>query len=164
VNFTWTPQRTVDLALLASALAVLGCIALIVFRRRRIPRTEPEQPVPAAEPFRVPAAPLAASAVVVVAGLLFGSPIIGAALLVFAVGAAFAPRSRVLAGIVTASPVAAIVAAIVLVLWKQHEYDYPHDARWPSYFGGAHALVLFGFLALALLVVAERNEDLEHAE
>jgi hypothetical protein len=99
-----------------------------------------------------------------VAAVLFGSPIIGAALLVFAVGATFAPRSRVLAGIVTALPVAAIVAAVGLVLWKQHQYDYPHDARWPSYFGVAHALVLFGFLAFALLVWAERDEDLSHPQ
>jgi arabinofuranan 3-O-arabinosyltransferase len=164
VDFTWTPQRSVDIALVISGLGVLACLALIVVRRRRVPHTAPEAPAPAPQPFRVPAAPVVASAVVVVAGVLFGSPVIGAALLVFAVGATFAPRSRVLAGIVTALPVAAIVAAVGLVLWKQHQYDYPHDARWPSYFGVAHALVLFGFLALALLVVAERNEDLHHAE
>jgi hypothetical protein len=164
VDFTWTPQRSVDLALLVSGLGVLACVALVIFRRRRAPASIPETPAPAPQPFRVPRAPLVASAVVVVAGVLFGSPLIGAALLLFAVGATFAPRSRVLAAIVTALPIAAIVTAVGLVLWKQQEYDYPHDARWPSYFGGAHALVLFGFLALALLVVAERDEDLKHAE
>jgi hypothetical protein len=164
VDFTWTPQRSVDLALLVSGLGVLACIALIVLRKRRAPAFVPDQPAPASHPFRVPAAPLVASGIAVVAGVLFGSPIIGGALLVFAIAATLAPRSRVLAGIVAALPVAAIVAAVGLVLWKQHRYDYPHDARWPSYFGGAHALVLFGFLALALLVVSERDEDLHHAE
>jgi hypothetical protein len=60
--------------------------------------------------------------------------------------------------------VTAIVAAVGFVLWKQQEYDYSHNAQWPSYFGVAHALVLFGFLAFALLVLAERDEDLHRAE
>jgi arabinofuranan 3-O-arabinosyltransferase len=160
LDFTWTPQRSVDLALLVSGLGVLACVALVIFRRRRAAPAAPEAPEPAPHPFRLAAAPLVASAVVVVVGALFGSPLLGVALLAFAVGATLAPRSRVLAGIVTALPVAAIVAAVGLVIWRQDDHRYPHDARWPSYFGVSHGLVLFGFLALALLVFAQRDEDL----
>ena len=35
VTFTWTPQKTVDWALLVSALAIIGCMVLAVWPRRR---------------------------------------------------------------------------------------------------------------------------------
>jgi hypothetical protein len=100
------------------------------------------------------------SALVVLGGTVFGSPAIGAALLVFAFGATFAPRSRILATAVSVVPLAALVAAVAFVAVEQWRSDYAHDAQWPSHFGSAHALVLFAFLALALVIWSERDEDL----
>jgi arabinofuranan 3-O-arabinosyltransferase len=160
VDFTWTPQRAVYLALLVSGLAVLACLALIVFRRRRRDHSHPEPPVFAAHPLRVPGAHVALSIVVVVAGTLFGSPAIGAALLVFAVGATFAPRFRALAAVVSEVPLVALFTAVASVILKQRDHDFPHDQFWPSHFGTAHELVLFGVLAYALVAWSERNEDL----
>jgi hypothetical protein len=160
VDFTWTPQRAVYLALAVSGLAVLACLALVVFRRRRRDDTHPAPPELVRHPLRVPAAHLALSAAVVVAGTLFGSPAIGAALLVFAVGATFAPRSRALAAVVSVIPLVALFTAVLSVILEQDDHDFPHDQFWPSHFGTPHALVLFGVLAFALVVWSERREDL----
>src|SRR5262249_51231820 len=138
VDFTWTPQRAVYLALLVSGLAVLACLVLVAVRRRRRIDPPSAQPEPAARPFRLPAAPLALSAVVVVGGPLFGGPAIGAALLVFAVGVTLAPRSRTLAAVVSAIPLVALFGAVVSVIVRQDDHDFPHDQFWPSHFGTAH--------------------------
>jgi arabinofuranan 3-O-arabinosyltransferase len=161
VDFTWTPQRAVYLALLVSGLAVFVCLALIAFRRRRRDDSSSEPPLLAAYPLRVPAAHIALSIVVVVAGTLFGSPVIGAGLLVFAVGATLAPRFRALAAVVSVVPLVALFLAVASVILKQNDHDFPHDQFWPSHFGTAHELVLFGLLAYALVAWSERAEDLE---
>ena len=93
VDFTWTPQRAVYVALAVSGLAVLACLGLVVFRRRRRDDTHPAPPELVRHPLRVPAAHIALSAAVVVAGTLFGNLAIGAALLAFAVGARSHPDS-----------------------------------------------------------------------
>src|SRR4029450_9059353 len=116
VDFTWTPQRAVYLALAVSGLAVLACLALVVFRRRRRDDTHPAPPELVRHPLRVPAAHVALSAAVVVAGTLFGSPVIGAALLAFAVGATFAPRFRALAAVVSVIPLVALFTAVLSVI------------------------------------------------
>src|SRR5262249_53365750 len=138
VDFTWTPQRAVYLALLVSGLAVLACLVLVAFRRRRRIDPPSAQPAPAAQPFRVPAAHLALSALVVVGGALSAGPAVGAALLVFAVGVTLAPRWRALAGVVSAVPLIALFAAVASVIVRQHDHDFPHDQFWPSHFGTAH--------------------------
>jgi hypothetical protein len=167
INFTWPPQRTVDIALAVSGLGALICIGLVLFSRRR-PSPAPRRSKPAliSAPFSMDGSPtsavvIAGSAVVVVAGTLFGGPAIGAALLVFAVAAAFAPRARVVAVVVRAAPLIALGAAAAFVWIKQARNDYGHNASWPSYFDLAHALTMFGILALALLVWADRDRDLD---
>jgi hypothetical protein len=97
----------------------------------------------------------------VVGGVLFAGPAVGAALLIFAVGATLAPRSRVLAAAVSAIPVVALFGAVVSVILKQRDHHFPHDAFWPSHFGTAHELVLFAVLAFALVVWSERREDVD---
>jgi hypothetical protein len=163
VDFTWTPQRAVYVALAVSSLAVLACLVLVVVRRRRRSDDRPAEPVLASDPFRAPAAPIALSAGVVVAGTLFAGPAVGAALLLFAVGATLAPRSRVLAAAVSAVPVLTLLSAVVSVVLDQDDHDFAHDAFWPSHFGTAHELVMFGVLAFALVVWSERHEDHEGA-
>jgi len=162
LRFTWPPQRTVNLALAVSGLAALVCLGLVVLRRRRAPADdEPHLPVVAPRPFSVRPAPVAAAGAVVIVGAAFGSLLVGAALLVFAVGLAFAPRLRALAIAVRCAPLAALGAGAGYVWVKQARNDYAHDQQWPAFFDAAHLLVLFGLLALALLVWADRPEDLE---
>ena len=167
LTFTWPPQRTVDIAIAVSGLGVLVCIALVVIsRRRRSAAPRRSRPALVSAPFSMdpPATSgtaIAGSAVVVIAGTLFGSPAIGAALLVFAIAAAFAPRARVLAVLVRAAPLVALGAAAAFVWIKQARNDYAHTALWPSYFDLAHALTMFGILALALLIWADRDRDLD---
>ena len=108
----------------------------------------------------MPAAHIALSAAVVVAGTLFGNLAIGAALLAFAVGATLAPRFRALAAVVSVIPLFALFTAVLYVILEQDDHDFPHDQFWPSHFGTPHQLVLFGVLAFALVVWSERREDL----
>ena len=161
IEFSWPPQRKVDLALAVSGLAALACLALVVLRRRgRADPDEPPSPVLAPDPWSAPRAPLVASALVVLVGTAFASIGVGLALAVFAVGVAFAARHRWLAIAVRALPVAAIAGGVAYVVLQQERHDYPHSALWPSEFRLAHSLVFFGLLAVALLVLADRPEDL----
>ena len=161
IRFSWPPQRKVDLALAVSGLAALACLALVVLRRRGT--TDPDEPPTpglALDPWSPPRAPLVASVLVVFVGTAFASLGVGLALAVFAVGAAFATRHRWLAVAVRTLPVAAIAGGVAYVVLQQDRHRYPHSALWPSEFRLAHGLVFFGLLAVALLVLADRPEDL----
>jgi hypothetical protein len=159
-QFSWKPQRAVDVALAISGLAALLCLGLVALRPRRRARTETETPRLAADPFSARRPPIALSAVVVVVGAAFAGPAVGAALLLLAVGASFARRARWLAVAVRLAPLAAMGAAVAFVVAKQVRNDYPHVMEWPTFFPLAHSLAFFGLLGFALLAWADRSEDL----
>jgi len=62
--------------------------------------------------------------------------------------------------VVRVAPLAAMGGAVAFVLAKQLRNDYPHVIEWPTYFRPAHFLAYFALLGFALLVCADRSEDL----
>ncbi|MEI8002045.1 MAG: hypothetical protein WCI50_11915, partial [Actinomycetes bacterium] len=112
-------------------------------------------------PRTTPIATVLGAVVVVAIGAACGSPVVGAALAGFAVLAVVARRHRIVAAATRLLPLAALGAAVLLVLARQVRHHYSHDALWPTLFRSSHLLVLFGVLALVLLVGADRADDLE---
>jgi len=160
MRFSWQPQRAVDLALAVSGLAVLGCLALVLLRPRRRAHDAAVTPRLAPDPFSARRPPVLVSVLVAAVGAAFAGPAVGAALALLAVGMAFARRARWLAVVVRVAPLAAMGGAVAFVLAKQLRNDYPHVIEWPTYFRPAHFLAYFALLGFALLVCADRSEDL----
>ena len=161
IRFSWAPQGGQTIAFLVSGLAVLACLALIALRPRRRDALDTAIPRIVVQPMRAPRLPLAAAIAVVAAGALFGGLAIGVALGGFAVAVALATRARWLAVAVRLTPIAALAAAAAFVVLKQLRNDYAHVLDWPTFFRPAHALAYVGLLAFALLVVADRADDVD---
>jgi arabinofuranan 3-O-arabinosyltransferase len=155
VDIIWTPQRTNDIALLVSGLAVIGCITLGLRRHRAAggvvadatgvldaPRFSASIWRPAT--FR---AALLSAGVLVASATLLISPATG--IVAIAIGAVIvATRRPVLAG-VAAVGLAAVLAAVVVR--RELAERYPADTRWPGHFEDLHRP---GLLVVALLLVA----------
>ncbi|MFM8305081.1 MAG: alpha-(1-_3)-arabinofuranosyltransferase family protein [Actinomycetota bacterium] len=161
VRFSWPPQRRVDLALGASGLAVLGCLALVTRGRRRGSHS-PAGPAPrlAPDPWTAPEVPAVALVLAIAIGTVFASVAVGVALAGFAVGVWLAERQQWIARAVRIVPLGTLAAAVAFFVLQQVRYDYPHSALWPAQMRVAHGLVFFGLLAGALLVLGDRHEDL----
>jgi arabinofuranan 3-O-arabinosyltransferase len=145
VELTWGPQRTVDIALVLSAIAVLGSLAVLVFGRRV--RMSAEAAVPR---FDLPGVALArnqAIGVAVATTLLVG----------LVVGVSWMPIATVLGLAVVwtrrqwllgAAAVGSIAWVATMMIWRVHA-DHPFvDATWPLQFEDLHRLGLFAVVAL----------------
>ena len=162
---SWPPQRQVDLALVVSALGVLGCLLLVGLRRRRsgsdrgpdsaTPRWA-DHPGSATGPV-----PWVVGGIGVLGAAVTAGPwvAIGVAAVVGASRVGLHHRSVAVAARV--APPAALGAAVLLVLARQVRNDYSHDALWPTLFRPAHLLVIFGLVTLVLNVWADRPVDLD---
>jgi arabinofuranan 3-O-arabinosyltransferase len=157
VRLRWTAQTPLNIALLLTTLAVLACIALAVFDRRRLPAPEPAPPVR----FASGAAPaprrtrwIAAATWVVAAAVLIGwwwalVAAVAAAALVLALGR---PRW---AGWVTIGLVAVIGGVILWVVRRERPFP---NAGWPARFEWLHGLGLFAAVALLVTVATGVGE------
>jgi hypothetical protein len=153
LHATWTPQRTVDLALLLSILGALGCLALLAIgwqRRRPWARTEPFGPprLAAGGPVAWTRSLPGAAATAVVAGVCI-HPI--AAIPTGLAMALFTSRPRWGRFI---PPALVALAATSVVYLQVRDHDDP-GFGWPSHFGFAHLVTLMAVLLLGMEAVSE---------
>ena len=147
VTFTWTAQRTLDIALLASLLGILTCIGLVVADRRRdadaLLAAPPPRPFP---PARWTDEPVGIATVVVtsVASALFIGWIWGGIALVVSLAALALRRQRLLALL---GFVIVVVAQCIVVFVVHRERPYP-TAGFPIRFEWLHPWTLFGVVLL----------------
>jgi len=161
VTLTWTPQRTVWIALAISGVTMLLCTAfalgLLSRRRRAAQAPSPEATRELDDPpaFR---SPLAAAGTrprnLVVAAAAIGAGLVAAVLIkplpgllvgLLVLAALLRPRWRVVLAI--GAPLALGIAGLYVLL-EQTLNEYPPVFEWPTFFDRVHVL---GWLAVALL-------------
>jgi arabinofuranan 3-O-arabinosyltransferase len=151
VTSTWTPQSSLNIALLIAALGVLGCLALALLDRRSA------QSIPTCEPPAWSALGRRASTLEAATAAI--ALVLGSALLIEPRWAviAIAPAAVV---VVTRRPrlaawasaaLAACLGAAVLLLQRRHRY-FP-DAAWPGHFEHLHHAGLFVVVLLGAACV-----------
>jgi arabinofuranan 3-O-arabinosyltransferase len=160
LRVSWGPQRTVDVGLVVSALAALGCLVLIVTRRRG-PSAVAAGPAPrlSTAPLAAVRVPVVATSAVVIGGLAVGGVRVGVALAAFVVVAALSRPVRWLRPVVRLAPLAALAGAVASVVVTQARERFDLSIAWPSYFTTAHTLAYVGVLALFVLLLGDRAED-----
>lgn len=144
VTADWSPQRTVDLALLVSALAAAACVGLVLVGRRRA--TLPPSAISRPTLTRRPAPPgwLAVGAGAALAALLV-APVAAAPMAVALVVARRWPwTGRALPPILVAASAAAVTVLAV-------GHGYPASFQWPTRFPWVHAVTLGAVLLLVVL-------------
>jgi hypothetical protein len=155
VEFVWTPQRGVNLALAASLAGVLVCLGIVVAtgRRRRVASaTDEVTEVPVLlAPWRAPAGEaspvaslLTALGCAVVAGAV-AAPWVGVVTGLFAAGALRSQRVRTALRL---APVAILSLIALYVAFGQWRHSYAPQFQWTTYFSRARQPA---WLALALL-------------
>ncbi|MGY6499528.1 MAG: alpha-(1-_3)-arabinofuranosyltransferase domain-containing protein [Acidimicrobiales bacterium] len=149
VEITWGPQRVASAAVVVSAIAALGCIALIVIGARGAAPSRRRHPRPAG----TGRWPMAVVPVAFVVLLVVGSipTAIGAAA-VAAVGVVV-PRARPLARLVPAALVA-LAGLYMVVQQLRWGFDAGFDA--PANFARVHYVALAGPVLLAVLSWVDR--------
>ena len=146
----WAPQRAVDVALLASLLSVLGCVALALFApgRRRVPASPDGPRLGAGRRYRVRPLHLVVTAAV---AALVVTPLAA----IPAVGLLVVAARWPLLGRLT--PAVFVAAAATSVVLGQVRNRAPAAFDWPQQFGLAHRLALLGVVLLGLLALLERR-------
>jgi hypothetical protein len=162
ITLRFTPQRTVNIALLLSLAGALLCLAIIAFSWRSQASRAPNRHVNAPAPrWQAPWAPVgvrpgwsAIVAVAVAAGVVGGvlaHPFTGIGVAVAtAAGLVLARGPGVLAG----AAVTSLVLAAAFTIAKQVRNDYPPDFGWPDFFRPAHHLAWLALLLVAASVVS----------
>ena len=164
VAMRWTPQRTVNRALLVSALAALVCLALVLIdpRRRTTVLAVDDgvatlgDPGRGVEPLTGGRTAVAVIAVLGVGSLLAG-PAVGAPAAVLVLGAARWPRART---VLAVAPAVAVALAGGYVTSRQWRVSVPPTFEWPLGFTRAHLVGWAAFVLLAamgLLDLLERR-------
>ncbi len=153
VEMTWTPQSSLDIALVLAALGVVACGVLAILDRRRLPIAAVD--VPRFDPpwRQVPrrTAVVLGVALVALTGLLV-SPLYGLLALAPALVVVWQRRPALLA--VSAAFVAGALGAIVVL--RQHRYLYFVNAGWPGNFEDLHRA---GVTVVVLLLVGCLADD-----
>jgi len=163
VTMSWTAQRPLTVALIASLLAVLALLALVVTDRRRMgddqATTPPVLLVPIGSPWTTRAAGATATAALVSAALLIGWPwavLAGVMLL----PAMVVRRSRIAAW-VGLGTVATTTALVTLIVARQRPAP---TAGWPARFEWLHGWTLLGVLLLCCATLfaddGRRHDDM----
>lgn len=170
VKLDWTPQRTVWIGLAISAVAVLLCLVLALWPRRR-DATEaavarPDDNILALAGWRERVGrrrPLTSLAWVVVLGLastLMAGPGAGIAVTVIAAAAFFLPYGSAVARFL---PAGVLAACALYVLQVQLRYRLPADFNWVRNFDRIQPLVWLAPLLLILVLVLDRTRRLPAA-
>ena len=160
ITMRFNPQRTVNVALLVSLLAALGCLALVALGGRRRVASDRAEPTAslvapwAAVGSRPRSATFAVTVLVVgVVGALLAQPRIGLAL---AAATAIGLLVRRGPGLLACGALTSVGAAAAYTIGKQWRNDFPPDFGWPSFFSAAHHLAWVGVLLMVASVVADR--------
>lgn len=141
VTATWTPQSSLNTALLIAALGVLGCLALALLDRRSarpVPACDPPVWTPLGRRSSTVEAATAAIALVLGSALLI-EPNWALVALIPAAAVVVSRRPRLAAW--ASVGLAACLGAAVLLLQRRHRY-LP-DAAWPGHFEHLHHAGLF---------------------
>ncbi len=149
----WVPQRSVDLALVASSLAVLLCLLIVLAGwrrdRRRPVLSDVDWPPPAELTWRTPDAPALALAIAAgVVAAAAGGMVVGLVVLGVALAARFVPLFR---WGFAFGPALALALAAAYVILQQARYGYPPDFAWPVNTERAH---LLGLISIGLLLAS----------
>ena len=154
VTMTWTPQSSLNIALLIAALGVLACLVLaLVDRRSAQPIDDFDPPVWCPIGSRASTSDAATAAVaLVLAAALVVRPHWAVIALVPAALVVVTRRPRLAAW--AAAALAAALGAGVLLTQRHHRY-FP-DAAWPGYFEQFHQAGLF---VVVLLFAATLGSD-----
>lgn len=156
VTMTWTAQRPLSVALIASLLSVLALLAVVVVDRRRAADEAIVDVAPVFDPLgsawsRRPAL-ATVGATVVGAALLIGWTWAPVALLA-AIPAIVARRGRFVGwvGVAIVAAVAVVVTAVV-----RSERPFP-NAGWPTRFEWLHGWTLLGIILIACCALFSRD-------
>jgi arabinofuranan 3-O-arabinosyltransferase len=165
VTVRWTVQRRLTIALIASLLAALVAIALIVRDRQTID-TRPDMRAPAAAPAWSWFPPLwtrdrslvAAAAWIVFSGLLIGPPwaLWGAVAAAVALG-----NRRQRLGELTALACLIVVGSIV-VLSEVRNSPFP-NGEWPTMFNSVHGIGMFAVVSILVGALVADDADYDRA-
>lgn len=170
VELVWTPQRVVDLALVASIIAVLITLVLVV---RRGPATDPDDrawvPLDSRpsmpRPFQLErvlryAGPLpsrfALLSTVIVAGLAGWAAIGPLAGVVLSAVSASSLRLRRARPLLTVGGLVLVAIAVGMVVARQAFGTVPPGFGWPALHGGSHRIAWLGVALLVLDAVVDR--------
>ena len=163
ITMRFSPQRTVNLALVLSLLAALVCVVLVVRGRRRpVADDVGDEREPAAwlvAPWAAvgdrpaPRQTIATAAVVGVAAALLSHPLIGLVVGVATAGALLLRRGP---GLLAAGAIGSVGMAAAFTIAKQQRNQFPPDFGWPSFFSIAHHLAWLGLLLMVASVVVDR--------
>ncbi|MFM7270447.1 MAG: alpha-(1-_3)-arabinofuranosyltransferase family protein [Actinomycetes bacterium] len=170
IEFVWTPQRGVNLALAASLAGVLACLGIVVATGRRRVAAAPTE-VAAGPRLTAPwqaragdastvAGLLTALGCAVVAGAV-ATPWVGVVTGLFAAGAIRSNRVR---AALRLAPVAIVSLIAVYVALGQWRHDYAPQFEWTTYFARARqpawlALALLATDVVVGIVLARRPRD-----
>jgi hypothetical protein len=168
ITVTWAPQRVVNIALMASAVAAALALVL-VWRGRRI-----DQSLIAASPsadwgIRVPTTAVAASTVAVVTlvsiviGFALGGALVG---IVAGLAAAVALRVRGGRALTAVAPWLTLGLVAVAMAGLQWRRRYRPGVEWPTSFGWAHriGLIIITLFIVDVLVMAVRRRSVHRRD
>ncbi|WP_420453718.1 alpha-(1-_3)-arabinofuranosyltransferase domain-containing protein [Ilumatobacter sp.] len=158
VDVDWPVQRSLDLALLASALAVLACIGLVAWDRRRDGERRRSVATVAVPTGRRTLIGAAAATVVGVAVLVDPLTAVPAALAWTAACALGRPRLVGWVGVATLAVTALVVAEVV-----RTDEPFP-NAGWPVRFEYLHPWSLLGVLLVTASCLVGRERPMPDGE
>jgi arabinofuranan 3-O-arabinosyltransferase len=162
ITLTFTPQRTVNIALIASALGALLCLAILLLPSRYRSDVDPHRSGTENEPGWV--WPWVSTGVrpgvgtVVAAGVAAG--VVAAALVHPLTGVGIGAATVVGLvigrgpGVLALGSITGLGLAASFTIAKQWRNDYPPDFGGPGFFGPAHHLAWIGLLLLAASVLS----------
>jgi len=156
VELEWTPQRWIWLALAASLLANLACLAVVALSRRSrlVPRHPERSTLWSGWPAELRAEPLQSAGVVAAVGL-FGLAVATPVVAGVAAAVTTAASWRRAAAVVRVVPALMVALAGSYIALQQWRYGYPAGFEWPTYFARAHEIA---WIAVATLVgIAPRD-------
>ena len=155
VEIKWTPQSTVDIALLVSLAGLVLVLGLILFggRRRSRHAASPTEEVPTdlapllAWPWRARSMSLPLCAGATVVAMAISGPAIAVIVVPLLV---LAWWRRPLRAVLALAPAITVALAGAYMVYEQRKFDWPHNIQWPTHFGTANTL---GWIAVCILVI-----------
>jgi hypothetical protein len=158
VDLSWTPQHTVDMALIASALGAILCLGIVALTGRRtvpIPANA-RRPVlvsPWAVERRLPVRTAVALVVGAgAAGCILVNPVVGAGVAAIAAVSCAWPRGH---AIVAGAGVLGVATGATMEVAGQVLHKYPTILTWPQHFETASGLTWAGVILMVTSVAME---------